>query len=55
MPPKSIHTRFFRNVKLMFNNVLIVDLEHVRRVVKVAKCKQSSILTSIHNTNLPHV
>jgi hypothetical protein len=30
MPQKSIFNKFFRNVKHVFNNVLITDLEHVR-------------------------
>jgi hypothetical protein len=48
--------------KHVFNNVLIMDLEHARcfttedsstehEVIKVAKCKQNNILTSIQNTN----
>jgi hypothetical protein len=30
MPQKSFFIKFFRNVKHMFNHVLIIDLEHVR-------------------------
>lgn len=50
--PHNIFIWFFRNVKHEFNNVLIMDLEHVRCLtaedsrtecavmsVKVAKCK----------------
>jgi hypothetical protein len=61
---KSILTEFFRKVKHVFNNVLIMNLGHVSYLTaktskaeyamlfgKVAKCKQSSILNSILNTN----
>jgi hypothetical protein len=65
MSQKYIFIKFFRIVKHVFNNVLIVDLEYVWCLItekgsaespviclKVAKCKPSSILTSIQNTYL---
>jgi hypothetical protein len=61
MPEKCIIFKVIGSVKNSFiNSVSIINLEKVtclnaeentpERVVKVAKCKQNSILTSIQNT-----
>jgi hypothetical protein len=53
MPEKSIFLKIFRNLKHVFNNAEVLDLEHVRSLtteesrlnMQVVKCKQSGILT----------
>jgi hypothetical protein len=60
MPQKFIFFKFFRNVKHVLNNDLIMGLQRVRcftneessaghavNVAKVAKCKQSGLLYKI--------
>jgi hypothetical protein len=44
MSKKSIFIKFFRNVKHMFNNVLLMDLEHFRSLTAKKRSAISGIL-----------
>jgi hypothetical protein len=44
MPQKSIFTKFFRNVKYVFNDVLIMDVKHVRCLTAEERSAESAVI-----------